>query len=121
MFDALTDRFDGLFTLALVAAGIGAWWLTGGRIRAAFVLPLAALLAAFLAYVSRFLAPYAALPLIWISVNRAERDDRGRRSRVPARTALPAQRRGSRRRPNALASGGGGVPRGAGGVCVVPA
>ena len=63
-------RFDGLFTLALVAAGIGAWWLTGGRIRAAFVLPLAALLAAFLAYVSRFLAPYAALPLIWISVNR---------------------------------------------------
>jgi len=63
-------RFDGVLAVALVAVGLAAFWLTGGRILWAFMVPLGGALLAFATYLLTWLAPYATLPRIWVSANR---------------------------------------------------
>jgi hypothetical protein len=63
-------RFDGLLAIMLVGAGLTAYWLTGGRVMWAFMVPLGAALLAFATYLFTWLAPYAELPTIWVQSNR---------------------------------------------------
>ena len=63
-------RFDGVLAVALACAGLAAHWMTGGRVRWRFVLPLGAALVLFVLYLATWLAPYAARPIVWMTLNR---------------------------------------------------
>jgi hypothetical protein len=63
-------RFDGVLAVGLAGVGLGAFWLTGGRVLWAFMVPLGGALLAFGTYLLTWLAPYAALPRIWVEANR---------------------------------------------------
>lgn len=63
-------RFDGVLAIGLAGVGLAAFWLTGGRILWAFMVPLGGALLAFGAYLLTWLAPYAVLPRIWVQSNR---------------------------------------------------
>jgi len=65
----LFSRIDGVLVLAFAGAGLGLWWLTGWRVRAAFVIPLAALGAAAGPYAAAYLAPYLNTPRRWLAAN----------------------------------------------------
>ncbi len=65
----LFSRIDGALVLAFAGAGLGLWWLTGGRVRAGFVMPLAGLGVAAGAYAVVFLAPYLNTPRRWLEAN----------------------------------------------------
>lgn len=64
-------RFDGVLAIALAGVGLALHWLVGGRVLWAFLVPLAGSLQWFLVYLLTWLAPYAALPRIFLSANRA--------------------------------------------------
>ena len=63
-------RFDAVLIAGLAATGVLLHWMVGGRLRAAFFVPLIAGAAAFAVYLLEWLAPYAALPRIWFGVHR---------------------------------------------------
>src|SRR5690606_8256022 len=65
----LFSRIDGVLVLAFAGAGLGAWWLTGGRVRPDFVLPLVALGVAAGIYAVQFLTPYLNTPRRWLEAN----------------------------------------------------
>jgi hypothetical protein len=63
-------RFDGVLAVVLACAGLALYWVTGGRMRWGFVLPLGAGLLLFVLYLATWLAPYAAMPISWMTLNR---------------------------------------------------
>ena len=63
-------RFDGVLAVVLACAGLALYWVTGGRVRWGFVLPLGAALLLFVVYLATWLAPYAARPIFWMTLNR---------------------------------------------------
>jgi hypothetical protein len=63
-------RFDGVLAIGLAGAGVAAYWLVGGRVRWAFMVPLGGAVLAFVVYLLTWLAPYAVLPRIFIGANR---------------------------------------------------
>lgn len=63
-------RFDGVLAIALAGVGLSAFWLTGGRVLFAFLVPLGGAVLAFATYLVTLLAPYATLPRIWVTANR---------------------------------------------------
>jgi hypothetical protein len=63
-------RLDGALAVVLTGIGLAAFWLAGGRVLVAFIVPLGGALLAFGAYLLTFLAPYSVLPRIWVAANR---------------------------------------------------
>ena len=63
-------RFDAVLIGGLAAGGVLLLWLSGRRLRAAFLAPLIVGGLAFALYLVFWLAPYAALPRIWVQFHR---------------------------------------------------
>ena len=63
-------RFDGVLAVLLAGVGLAAHWMAGGQVLWAFLVPLSGALMAFGVYLLTWLAPYAALPRIWVSANQ---------------------------------------------------
>jgi hypothetical protein len=65
-------RFDAILIVGLAAIGPLLQWIGGDKLRWSFLIPLAALVAAFGAYFLTVIAPYALLARIWFDVHRLE-------------------------------------------------